>query len=81
MRVNINIDEDLLKRIDKKAKSLSMSRSAYISLSCSQYLKSDELLEVIPDLMVILGQTREDIKQLNNSSLETTKNSKGKRNI
>lgn len=62
MRVNINIDEDLLKKIDKKAKSLSMSRSAYISLSCSQYLKSDDLLQAIPDLMAIIGQNREEFK-------------------
>lgn len=35
MRVNVNIDDDFLKEIDKSAKKLHLSRSAFICLSCS----------------------------------------------
>ena len=37
MRCNVNIDEQLVKEIDEKAKSLHLSRSAYISMACSVY--------------------------------------------
>lgn len=35
MRVNINLDEELLPLIDEEAKRLHISRSAYICVCCS----------------------------------------------
>lgn len=35
MRVNINLDEELLPKIDEEAKRLHLSRSAYICVCCS----------------------------------------------
>lgn len=37
MRVNVNLDEQLIKEIDEKAKQLFLSRSAYISMACATY--------------------------------------------
>lgn len=37
MRVNVNLDEELIKEIDVRAKGLHLSRSAYISMSCACY--------------------------------------------
>lgn len=35
MRVNVNMNENLLSRIDEEAKRLNLSRSAFISVCCS----------------------------------------------
>lgn len=62
MRVNINLSEDLLKQIDEKAKSLFISRSAYISTALSQKLQSDKLMDNIPEIM----QTMKEAVRLEN---------------
>ena len=51
MRVNINISDDLLKQIDEKAKSLFVSRSAYITLALVQKLQSDSVIDSMPTLV------------------------------
>ena len=43
-RININFDEDLLKKIDDYAKKLGVNRSATISMLCSEYLDQKEAL-------------------------------------
>ena len=53
MRVNINISDDLLKQIDEKAKSLYVSRSAYITLALVQKLQSDSVIDTMPTLVEI----------------------------
>lgn len=40
MRVNINLNEELLSFIDKQAERLHISRSAYISLCCTSKLNT-----------------------------------------
>lgn len=51
MRVNINMSEELVQEIDKRAKSLYLSRSAFISMAISQKLQSDDLVKNLPILM------------------------------
>ena len=51
MRINININEDLLRKVDEAADKLSISRSAYISAAVSQKLSQEQALESIPQLM------------------------------
>lgn len=53
MRVNININEDLLRKADEAADKLSISRSAYISAAVSQKLSQEQALESIPQLMEV----------------------------
>ncbi len=81
VKINISIDKDLLDKIDKTAKSLCISRSGYIAYSCSQNMKADELIQSIPEFIGIISQTRDELKEFNNKSLEPAKIGKGKRNI
>ncbi len=46
-RININFDEDLLKKIDDYAKKLGVNRSATISMLCSEHLDQKEALNTL----------------------------------
>ena len=51
MRVNVNLDEELIKEIDVRAKALHLSRSAYISMSCANYNRlHDRMIEISEEL-------------------------------
>lgn len=50
MRLGVNLPEDLVAQIDKRAKALYISRSAYIATALAQKLQSDTLLDNIPGL-------------------------------
>lgn len=54
MRINVNLSEDLIKKIDEKAKSLYLSRSAYISMCLGEKLQFDEVIESMPKLISLL---------------------------
>lgn len=41
-RVMISMDDDLLKRVDEMAKALYTNRSAYISMTIAQVIKTQE---------------------------------------
>jgi metal-responsive CopG/Arc/MetJ family transcriptional regulator len=41
-KVQISIDDELLKRIDEMAKTLYTNRSAYISMTMAQTIKAQE---------------------------------------
>lgn len=64
MRLNINISEDLLALVDERAKSLYVSRSAYIAMALVQKMKSDDVLAKRPavrcvdDLKAVNGRKR-----------------------
>lgn len=81
VKINISIDKDLLDKIDKTAESLCISRSGYIAYSCTQNMKADELIQSIPELIGIVSQTRDELKEFNKRYLEPAKIGKGKRNI
>lgn len=51
MRVNVNINEDLLTKIDAAARKLHVSRSAYISLAVSDKLRQEEVLSSFPEML------------------------------
>ena len=50
MRVNINMSEELLNKIDEKAKEMYVSRSAYISMALTEKMKNDNALNSMPEL-------------------------------
>lgn len=64
MRVNINLQEELVKKIDEKASAMYISRSAYISTALSQKLQMDEIMEYMPDMMRQLGTMDKQPSQL-----------------
>lgn len=43
MRVNINMDEELVKKVDEVAKKMYVSRSSYIAFAVSQKIQADEV--------------------------------------
>lgn len=48
MRLNINLDEELIRKVDEVAKKMYVSRSAYISFALSEKLRNDEIAENFP---------------------------------
>lgn len=50
MKVNITVDDELMKKIDEYADEHYMSRSGLMSLACSQYLQQYEMLSVIKSM-------------------------------
>lgn len=48
MQVTINLDKDLVKRIDEIADYLHISRSAYISMTMSRAVNTEKVNEQLP---------------------------------
>ncbi len=44
---SINFKPDLLEKIDKEAKSLSMSRSAFLNMCVNQYFRTEEAKDLL----------------------------------
>ena len=55
-RFNINLDEKLLKSVDEKAKSLSITRTEYMSIALSEKLRNDVAFEKIPEMLVAIQE-------------------------
>ncbi len=51
MRINITMDEELIKKVDEVAKKMFVSRSAYISFAVSQKMQADKMLDNMPELV------------------------------
>lgn len=49
-KINVSLDEELIKRIDDYADSIYMNRSALISLACTQYINANALTNSIVSL-------------------------------
>lgn len=56
MRLNINMDEDLVVKVDAAAKKMHVSRSSYIAFAVSQKLSSDEALLNLPKMVDVLNE-------------------------
>lgn len=68
MRVNINMDEELLKAVDEQATKIHVSRSAYIAFACTQKIQNDKMFESIPDLLRAMQLASEMKKAQGNMS-------------
>lgn len=51
MRINITMNEELVKKIDEVASKIYVSRSAYIAFAVSQKIQQDKMLDNMPELM------------------------------
>lgn len=54
MKVNISLDDELMKRLDDYADRNYMSRSGLISLACTQYLNSNEMVLAVKDMALCM---------------------------
>lgn len=52
MKVNVSLDDDLMKRIDDFADRNYMSRSGLLSLAATQFLNTNEMVLAINDMAV-----------------------------
>lgn len=59
MRINITMDDELLKKIDEVASKLYVSRSAYIAFAVSQKIQADKMLDNIPELVKTMNNVVE----------------------
>ena len=69
MRVNFVIPDELVKRLDKASKDLSISRSAFINMAISQKLQQDSIINDLPRLL-------KAYEELTNEEKEKKKNEK-----
>lgn len=49
-KINVSIDDKLLERVDTFADENYMSRSGLISLACTQFINSNELMSLIKEM-------------------------------
>lgn len=59
MKINISIDERLLKKMDNYIKDNYMSRSGFISLAVNQYLTQAEALECLKNISLAMKRIAE----------------------
>ena len=60
MRINITMDEELVKKIDEIASKMYVSRSAYIAFAVSQKIQADKMVDNLPEL----AQTMKSVVEL-----------------
>lgn len=54
MKVNITLDDDLMKRLDDYADRNYMSRSGLVSLAVTQYLNANEMVLAVRDMSLCM---------------------------
>jgi hypothetical protein len=59
----MNIPDELLAQIDKKAKLLNVSRTAYVVMTLSQQLHADEAMQILPELQKMMNEASIKIKE------------------
>ncbi len=53
-KINISIDDDLLERLDRVAKSNYMSRSGLISTACAQFINANEVVVYVKEMALCM---------------------------
>lgn len=56
MKLQVSLDEELVKRIDTYADNNYMSRSGLISLACTQFLNSADVITAVNNLSVAMSK-------------------------
>lgn len=58
-RINLNLDEELLKQLDDYAEKMHVNRSSALSFLLSQKFQSDKMIENMPDMLQVARQAIE----------------------
>lgn len=53
-KVQISVDDELLERVDRIADANYMSRSGLISLACTQYINSQDVIIAVRDMSLAM---------------------------
>ncbi len=70
MRINITMNEELVKKIDEVASKMYVSRSAYIAFAVSQKIQADKMVDNLPEL----AQTMKSAVELEQAKQVSTSN-------
>lgn len=57
-RININFDDELLKKIDEYAKKFGINRTAAISVLCGAQLEQKDALSVMTQLLAEMNKEK-----------------------
>lgn len=60
---NVNIPEEVLEKTDKRAKALGISRSAFITMTLSEKLMQNDVIESIPEMLKSIRKLADNDKQ------------------
>lgn len=63
-KINMNIDEDLLARIDDAADRKHITRTAYMLTACEERLAADAFLASQPDIMKKMVELKDALSQV-----------------
>ena len=58
-RINLNLDEELLKQLEDYAEKMHVNRSSALSFLLSQKFQSDKMIENMPDMLQVARQAIE----------------------
>jgi len=64
MKVNLVMPDDLVAQIDVHAKRLGVSRSAYMVMSMSEKIQSEEVMRSMPDLQGLMNQMQRKLSSI-----------------
>lgn len=65
MRLNYNCPDELVAKIDARAKELAMNRSSYMNMALARQLESEELMKNLPRLISTFDNAIEESKRVN----------------
>ena len=68
MRINITMNDKLVKEIDKAAKEMYVSRSSFLALAAAKMIKEDKMVEIMPELIDAVRMIVERDKSNNEGS-------------
>lgn len=51
MRVNMLINDELLKRIDEEAKKYNVNRTAFVTMAVTTYLNQQDMMKKMPETL------------------------------
>ena len=64
MRINYLCPDELLKKIDARAKELSMSRSAFMNMCLARQLEQEEFMKTIPSMLDTFNRAIDESKRV-----------------
>lgn len=64
MRINLIMPDELVNQIDEQSKRLGVSRSAYIVMSMSQKIQSEEVMRSMPELQGLMTQMQRKLSSI-----------------
>lgn len=60
MKVNVTVNDDLMKRIDEYAERNYMTRSGLISFATTQFLNGQQLVSAVQDMSICMRKIAEN---------------------